>query len=81
VRDAGRPPRMPTCARPTQRMHTTPVCVPRASMLTDGRTDGRTHHFAGCLLAGLRYFTLAENASPKAVMDPGYHYCKGLHSR
>jgi len=28
-----------------------------------------------------RYFTLAETASPKAVMDPGFHYCKGLHQR
>ncbi|GIL85609.1 hypothetical protein Vretimale_13293 [Volvox reticuliferus] len=28
-----------------------------------------------------RYFTLAESGSPKAVMDPGYHYCKGLYNR
>lgn len=28
-----------------------------------------------------RYFTLAETASPKAIMDPGFHYCKGLHNR
>ncbi|KAG2502129.1 hypothetical protein HYH03_000619 [Edaphochlamys debaryana] len=28
-----------------------------------------------------RYFTLAEAGSPKAIMDPGYHYCKGLYNR
>ncbi|GLC77752.1 hypothetical protein PLESTB_000959000 [Pleodorina starrii] len=28
-----------------------------------------------------RYFALAEAGSPKAVMDPGYHYCKGLYNR
>ncbi|KXZ45770.1 hypothetical protein GPECTOR_50g563 [Gonium pectorale] len=28
-----------------------------------------------------RYFALAEAGSPKAIMDPGYHYCKGLYNR
>ncbi|MEW5313286.1 MAG: hypothetical protein WDW38_004868 [Sanguina aurantia] len=28
-----------------------------------------------------KYLTQAENGSPKAAMDPGYHYCKGLHNR
>ncbi|MEW5298948.1 MAG: hypothetical protein WDW36_002017 [Sanguina aurantia] len=28
-----------------------------------------------------KYLAQAENGSPKAAMDPGYHYCKGLHSR
>ena len=28
-----------------------------------------------------RYFTLAETASPKAIMEPGFHYCKGLYNR
>ncbi|PNW81978.1 hypothetical protein CHLRE_06g268800v5 [Chlamydomonas reinhardtii] len=28
-----------------------------------------------------RYFALAEAGSPKAVMDPGYHYCKGIYNR
>ncbi|EFJ52945.1 hypothetical protein VOLCADRAFT_78980 [Volvox carteri f. nagariensis] len=28
-----------------------------------------------------RYFNLAETGSPKAIMDPGYHYCKGLYNR
>lgn len=28
-----------------------------------------------------RYFALAEAGSPKATMEPGYHYCKGLYNR
>jgi len=28
-----------------------------------------------------KYFTAAETSSAKSVMDPGYHYCKGLFAR
>ena len=28
-----------------------------------------------------KYFAAAEAASPKSIMDPGFHYCKGLHQR
>eukprot|EP00798_Chlamydomonas_sp_ICE-L_P019308 gene19309-25961_t len=28
-----------------------------------------------------KHFSNAEAASPKAIMEPGYHYCKGLHQR
>ncbi|KAG1671374.1 hypothetical protein FOA52_002984 [Chlamydomonas sp. UWO 241] len=28
-----------------------------------------------------RYFQLAEAHSPKAIMDPGFHYCKGVYNR
>lgn len=33
------------------------------------------------LCCSFRYFQLAETSSPKAVMEPGYNYCKGLHNR
>jgi len=28
-----------------------------------------------------RYFSMAEQHSPKAIMDPGFHFCKGMYSR
>jgi hypothetical protein len=34
---------------------------------------------AGRLEAIPNYFQIAESSHPKAFMDPGLHYCKGLH--